>query len=197
MVKSNSNRVETQGRAKLPQLLWQASRFVQRASKNPSQVGQEPTKGGSIEITLNLQWDILVLQLPGTTPKSPISWRFTANNELDERPLTDGYREPRTSRYAFDPNKLVALENVQNEVMALVISSRLWIVVLPLSVIDWNSHLLRVAVVQILSAAVILVAPEVLRIVYIRIVIESVPITNAKTFSPNSAKRLLRMCLVG
>ena len=67
----------------------------------------------------------------------------------------------------------------------------MWIVILPLLVVNRNSRLLRIPIVQIISAAIVLVSPKILRIVYVGIVIISLPVVHAIITTPVSAKSLL------
>ena len=57
--------------------------------------------------------------------------------------------------------------------MTPVVASTLGVVILPLAVVDRDSHLGWVTVVKAFSTSVVLTPPVVLRIVNIRIVIES------------------------
>ena len=79
------------------------------------------------------------------------------------------------------PYEVVAdqLENIQYELMTTMIRSIAWVVVFPLLVVNGNSHLLRIAVVQTVRATIELPSPIVLRVVNVRIMIESVPTQGA------------------
>ena len=69
-----------------------------------------------------------------------------------------------------------ALEHIQLKVVPFMIGSALWIVVVPLLVVDRNPHFTGVAVVQAIAAAKIGIAPEILRVVDVRIVVKTLPI---------------------
>lgn len=68
------------------------------------------------------------------------------------------------------------LERVKNEVVAFVEAAVAWVVVVPLLIVDRNSHFRRVAVVQAVAAFVVILAPEVLGVVNVGVVIHPVPI---------------------
>src|SRR5262245_30827344 len=102
----------------------------------------------------------------------------------------------------------VGLERVQNELMSPVISRLPWpvvvmnplvplsglrVFVVPLLVVNRNSHLRRIAVVQAFGAAVVFVAPKILGVIDVRIVVEAVPILNAVGISPLATVRLLSL----
>ena len=57
-----------------------------------------------------------------------------------------------------------------------MIAARRWIVVVPLLVVDRDSHLWRIAMVQVVGASVVLVAPVILWVSDVRVVIESVEV---------------------
>ena len=84
------------------------------------------------------------------------------------------------------------LENVELEVRPLVVAPRLGIVVLPVEVIDRDLHFRRIAVVEVVGAAVIVRAPEVLRVVDVGIVVEAVPVLGGVALAPLLAEGLLR-----
>ena len=67
----------------------------------------------------------------------------------------------------------------------------MWIVILPFLVVNRNSRLLRIPVVEIISAAIVLVSPKILRIVDVGIVIISLPVMHTIITPPGSAKSLL------
>jgi len=60
--------------------------------------------------------------------------------------------------------------------MTKVVPARAWVVVVPLLVVNRNSHFSRIAVVKAIGAAVIVVAPIVLWVSDVRIVVEAVQI---------------------
>lgn len=68
--------------------------------------------------------------------------------------------------------------------MAGMVSPIARIFVVPVSIVNWNLHFRRVTIVQTIAAAVILVTLKVLRIKYVRIVIESLNVAVAVRSSP-------------
>lgn len=86
---------------------------------------------------------------------------------------------------------LKGLEDIQDEVVTLVIAPGFRIVVKPLSVVYRDPHLRRVPEVKILGAAEVILAPEVLRIVHVRIMVEAIPVLSRIRACPLSAKGLL------
>jgi hypothetical protein len=66
-----------------------------------------------------------------------------------------------------------------------------WIETLPLFVVHGHTHFGWVAVVEVLAAAIVVGAPEVLRIVDVRIVVHPVPVLGAVAAAPLAIKRLL------
>lgn len=79
-----------------------------------------------------------------------------------------------------------------------MITLRSWIVVFPLAIVNWNLHFGRIPMVKTIAAAKILITIEVLRIVNIRIVIETFVVAIARSTTPCSAICLsLRLSLLG
>ena len=76
---------------------------------------------------------------------------------------------------------------------------RAWcrVIAKPMAVVDRDPHLRRIAIVQAVGAAVVLVPPEVLWVIDVRIVVESLPILSAIGASPSPAIGLLSSGLVG
>jgi len=68
--------------------------------------------------------------------------------------------------------------------MAAVVAATVGIVVVPLAVVDRDTHLGRIAVVQTIGAAVVLVAVEVLRVVHVGIVVETIPVLGRIGLTP-------------
>src|SRR5262249_17826048 len=85
----------------------------------------------------------------------------------------------------------VRLEVIQNELVALVVAAAFRQVVLPLLVIDWSLHFRRIAIIEIFARAVVLVAPEILRIPHVRIVVEPLPVGPPVLAAPNAVERPL------
>ena len=81
--------------------------------------------------------------------------------------------------------------------MPAVEFAAVWVVVVPLFVVDRDSHLWRITVVQAISTAVVLVAPEILRVVHVRIVVKAVPVLCVVRRAPCAAVSLLRLGRVG
>jgi len=82
--------------------------------------------------------------------------------------------------------------------MAPVISLCSWIVIVPLAIVNWDLHFSRISMVKAIAAAIILIPIEILRIVNIGIVIESLVIAIAGGTTPCSSICLsLRLSLLG
>ena len=79
------------------------------------------------------------------------------------------------------------LEDVQNEVVARVESAVARVIVVPLLVVDRNPHFWRIPVVQAITALEILLSPEILGIVYVRIVIKPIPVAEIGLSTPGAA----------
>lgn len=71
--------------------------------------------------------------------------------------------------------------------MSPVITTLLRIEIMPLGVIGWDSHFLRIAVIQALVASVIFLPPVVLWVVNIRIVVKTIPVVMTVGTTPYSA----------
>ena len=71
------------------------------------------------------------------------------------------------------------------------------IVVVPALVVDRDPHFGRIAVVQAVGTAVVLVPPKVLRVVDVRVVVEAVPILRAEGLAPRPPVGLLGVGGVG
>ena len=82
--------------------------------------------------------------------------------------------------------------------VAEVISTSAWVVVVPRLVVNRNSRLSRITVIEAVSATCVVVAPIILRIGNIGIVIESIPVLRT-LLAPSRAKRrlLLSLCCFG
>ena len=72
--------------------------------------------------------------------------------------------------------------------MSRVVERAFGIHVVPLLVIDRHAHFRRVPVVQIVGAAVVLARPEVLRVVDVGIVVQTVPIAGTVGATPLATK---------
>ena len=66
---------------------------------------------------------------------------------------------------------------------------------MPILVVDRNPHLGRIAIVQTVGTAVVLVAPEILWVVDVRVVVEAIPILRGVGTAPSSAVGLLGLGL--
>jgi len=82
-------------------------------------------------------------------------------------------------------------------VVAAVETATVGVVVVPLSVVDRDAHFWRIAVVQAVGTSVILVAPEVLRVVDIRVVVEAIPVLGRVGLTPCATVCLLSVGCVG
>ena len=79
-----------------------------------------------------------------------------------------------------------------------MVTLRRWIVVVPLAIVNWDLHFRRVSMVKTIAAAKVLIAIEVLWIVNIRIVIETLVVAIARSATPCFAICLrLRLSLLG
>ena len=78
------------------------------------------------------------------------------------------------------------LKDVQVEVVPLVVLSGLRVVVLPLAIVDRNTHLGRISIIEAVCTAVVFTAPEILWVVNIRVVVEPLPILGFVGVSPSS-----------
>src|SRR3954468_8533130 len=83
------------------------------------------------------------------------------------------------------------LEDVENEVGPFVIRTWSRVIAKPMAVVHWDPHLGRIAVVQAVGAAVVLVAPIVLRVVHVRVMVEPFPIERVVSVAPGAAIGLL------
>ena len=86
---------------------------------------------------------------------------------------------------------------VEHKVVTAVESAAARVVVVPASVVDRNSHLGRVAMVQAVGTAVVLVAPEILWVVDVWVVVEPIPILGVVGLAPRTAVGLLGAGLIG
>lgn len=77
--------------------------------------------------------------------------------------------------------------------MAGVELSSIWVIVVPVSVVDWDSHFGRIAIIKTISTSEIFIPVEILRIVNIRVMIESVPILGVVGLSPRTPVGLLSL----
>ena len=68
--------------------------------------------------------------------------------------------------------------------VSAVVEPTVGIVVVPFAVVDRDSHLGRIAVVQAIGAAVVLVAPEILWVVHVGIVVEAIPVLGRIGLTP-------------
>ena len=60
------------------------------------------------------------------------------------------------------------------------------VVVVVVRVVDRDSHLGRISVIHVVRTSIVRLSPEVLRIVYVRIMIESIPILSIVRAGPSS-----------
>lgn len=82
--------------------------------------------------------------------------------------------------------------------MSPVVSLSRWVIVVPFSVVNWDLHFSRISMVEAVAAAKVLATIEVLRIVNIWVVIESLVVAIASSTSPCFVVCLsLRLSLLG
>ena len=86
------------------------------------------------------------------------------------------------------------LENVGDELVTPVVTTGSRVVVVPLLVVNRNSHFGRVAMVQTVGTPVILVAPVVLWIRDVRVVIKTVHVLRTLLPPIGAVGRLLSLC---
>ena len=82
-----------------------------------------------------------------------------------------------------------ALKHVESEVSSFVKLARARVLVVPMAVVDRDPHLGRIAVVQAVGTAVVLVPPEVLRVIDVRIVIETFPVLRRSRSFPTTGRK--------
>jgi len=61
------------------------------------------------------------------------------------------------------------------------------VIVVPLLVVDWNPHFWRIPVVQAITASEVLLPPEILGVIDIRIVVEPIPVAEIGLSTPSAA----------
>jgi hypothetical protein len=76
------------------------------------------------------------------------------------------------------------LENIENEMVPGMISSRHGIIILVAFIVCRNSHLRGIAMIQTLGALVVILRPEILWIIDVRIMIKTVPVLSVVGVSP-------------
>lgn len=69
------------------------------------------------------------------------------------------------------------LEDVEDKVVSLMIGTTTWIKVVPLLVVYRNSHFVRIAVIQAVTALEVLLPPIVMGIIHIGVMIKSFPVS--------------------
>jgi hypothetical protein len=84
---------------------------------------------------------------------------------------------------SFDNNELrlellgmSGLKHVQNEMVPAVVTPSVGIIIVPSAIVDRNPHFGWITVVQAIRASIVFISPVVLRVVDIRIMVESVPV---------------------
>ena len=92
----------------------------------------------------------------------------------------------------FSPQLGECSENIQYEVMSAVEFATRGVVIVPMSVVDRDSHLGRIPIVEAISTPIVLVSPEILWVKDVRVVVEPVPIDGGVRVSPCAA-----ICLLG
>ena len=78
-----------------------------------------------------------------------------------------------------------------------VVTSWRWIIILPAPIVDWNSHFLGVSVVHTIGAAIVIIAPIVLGVGYVRVMVKSLQVSSRILLAPDRTKgTLLCICRV-
>jgi len=78
--------------------------------------------------------------------------------------------------------------------MAPVVALLFRVVVVPLTVVDWNLHLGGIAVIHAITASVVFATVEVLRVVDVRVVLEAIEIASTLIVSPCLPVGLRLLC---
>ena len=86
------------------------------------------------------------------------------------------------------------LKYVENELMAPVIPLLLWVVVMPLAIVNRDLHLLWVTIVQAVATSEVLATVKVLRIINIRVVLETIEIARSLVVTPCLPVGLRLLC---
>src|SRR6185436_10548386 len=81
--------------------------------------------------------------------------------------------------------------------MAAVIFSPIGVLVVPPAVVNRDPHLGRIAVIEAVSAAVVLAAPEILGVIHVGIMIEAVPVLAGVRAAPGLSVGILGVCSAG
>ena len=71
--------------------------------------------------------------------------------------------------------------------VSVVVAATFWIGIVPLLVIDRDSHFRWITMIQAGSRSIVLVPPEVLWVIDIRIVVESFPVLGTVRTTPDSS----------
>ena len=79
------------------------------------------------------------------------------------------------------------LKDIQDEMMTRMESAVARVIVVPLFVVDRNPHLWRIPVVHAIATTEVLLPPEILGIVYVRIVIKPIPVAEIGLSTPGAA----------
>lgn len=144
-------------------------------------------------------WFAFAPQLRASVNDAPRHARRTKRNTVETigSPQCAGMSNSR-SKSQWEPTllKSVRLEHVEDKVMAGVVPLRSGIVIRPLAIVDRNLHLGWIAIIETIGAAVVLVSPEVLWIINVRIVLETIVISLTIRSSPHPTVGLLRLLSV-
>lgn len=92
---------------------------------------------------------------------------------------------------------VVAWSAMGVEVAPVLETAMVRVVVMPLLVVNRNSHFRRIPVIHVFAAAVVLGTPEILWVVDIRVVIKAVPILGVVRAGPTVSVRLLSLGTLG
>lgn len=79
------------------------------------------------------------------------------------------------------------LEDISDEVVTPVVPTWRWVVVVPSLVVNRDPHLSWIAMVQAVGTTVVLVTPVVLRVRYVRVVVETVEVLRSLPGSPTGS----------
>ena len=85
------------------------------------------------------------------------------------------------------------LENVCEEMVAEVVSAWCWVIVVPLLVVNRDSHLGWITVVEAVGTSIVLIAPIVLRVGHVRVMIEPIHVPRALLTPIGTVGGLMRL----
>ena len=88
-------------------------------------------------------------------------------------------------------SRVKVLKHIEDEVVTTVVGSFRGVKIMPFLVVNWDTHLRRISMVETFGATEIFVSPVVLWVVDIRVMIKPFPILGAHIPTPTPAKSLL------